>query len=137
MAKYNFFEHPELFKEDKTMAARAGAWYWRFERSPIGSTKWELNSRAADVNNFIRSLEKINWYEAHPEKAKPDKQVQYQRQQEQRLQGSQRITTAIDAGNAYGNMGEMLQVLGITTTNSKGYQSQFGVTLAQRKLIAI
>jgi hypothetical protein len=126
--KYNFLKDYELLSEDKDIAAKIGVWFWRFEgvRDDVGYhqgdiARKDLNVAAGDANDFDKSRAKINGGE-NPSV---------------RLPRYATARNAVTQENAYGNMGLMLNGLGINTINTQGYSTKFGLNLQKRSAIEI
>jgi VCBS repeat-containing protein len=122
--QYNFLEDYEQISSNNLIGAQVGEWYWRFERG----NRWDLNPRAADVNDFRQTVQKINAGELNPKNIKNLKL---------RLDKYTIAEKAVNKESSYGNMSEMLKNLGIKTVNAEGYNNKFGLSLNKRAAIDI
>lgn len=115
---YDLVNHPELLATNIELAVRSAAWYWRY-----GSSWGDLNtivndSSRSDEQNFNRTV----------------KGVRGGSDDARTIVWRNKIVPYVYDQNAYGNMAEVLKALGITSTNKKDYNTQFGITLNKREI---
>jgi predicted chitinase len=121
-AHYDFVDNPDTIISDKTLAARIGAWYWRYGSAPAYGDLNAVVDRAdkTEEENFRRTAAGV--------KGSVD---------QSRVDTWTALKTSLYDGNGYGNMSSVLGALGITATQAAGYESMFGITLNKREAVSI
>ncbi len=115
-ANYDFVAQSVMIASDPTIAALSAAWYWRYGSSWGDLNNIINNGSHTDLNNFKDAHSGI---QGNPPLAE-------RLHRELLWDGTNNI---IYDQNAYGNMSEVLKALGITASNKKDYNTQFGITL--------
>jgi predicted chitinase len=114
---YDLVNHPETPETDYTLAARMGAWYWRYGAAPVYGNLNSVTDRTnrTDEQNFRWTAQGV--------KGSIDNE---------RVQTWRQVSNKIYDESVFGNMSAVLDALGITKKNANGHNRKFGIGLNTR-----